>query len=399
LVDTPAAIDFSDRPARIRATEAARAFEFVELNAVPHLAWQSLFSRAAEPNPFYSPDWALAVCNHARGHAGAKALLAWDSPAKHRLIGLLPVVSAWRALKLPLPVLVAWQGYAPMAVPLLDRDVTVQAAAKLLDAAKAAGAHALLLPFLAADSAASHAFGDALAARNASAFALRSEARALLNAKGDADAMLAEALGAKKQKELRRQRNRLSDDGALHFSVAEAPHHVGKALDQFLKLEAAGWKGKRGTALGSDEGDARFIKDAAAKLATKNSFKVATLSRGADVIASGLIVQHGSRAYFYKVAYDEQLAKWSPGVQLTLELTRHFCADESVADVDSTATADHPMINQIWRERLAFAEVLLPAGGGGSLRLIRLAISLRRALREGVRRAIHFYRFLREKTR
>jgi hypothetical protein len=207
-----------------------------------------------------------------------------------------------------------------------------------------------------------------------------------------ADAMLADALGSKKQKELRRQRSRLADDGALQFAVAEAPHQVAKALDQFLKLEAAGWKGKRGTALGSNAGDARFIKDAAAKLAANNNFKVATLTRGAEVIAVGLAVQHGSRAYFYKVAYDEALAKWSPGVQLTLEFTKHFCADATVADVDSTATADHPMINHIWRKRLEVGEVLLPTGEGASLRSIRLAIHMRRVLREGARRIVNRFR-------
>jgi CelD/BcsL family acetyltransferase involved in cellulose biosynthesis len=398
LVDTPAVIDFSGRPERIRAAEAARAFELVDLNAVPRAAWLLLFGRATEPNPFYSPDWALPVCNHARGHAGAKALLAWDSPAKNRLIGLLPVVSAWRALKLPLPVLVAWQGYAPLATPLLDRDYAAPAAGKLLDAAKAAGAHALLLPFLAIEGAASRAFREALASRNALPVELHSESRALLNAKGDADAMLADALGAKKQKELRRQRNRLSDEGALHFAVAEAPHQVGKALDQFLKLEAAGWKGARGTALGSDAGNARFIKEAAVKLTTDNGFKVATLTRGADLIAAGLVLQHGSRAYFYKVAYDETLAKWSPGVQLTLDLSKHLCGDESVAEVDSTATADHPMINQIWRERLVLGEALLPTGEGVSVRLIGHIISLRRVLRGYARRAVQLYRSFKEKS-
>jgi hypothetical protein len=40
------------------------------------------------------------------GHAGAKALLVWDGVDRNRRIGFLPVVSAWRALKVPVPVLV-----------------------------------------------------------------------------------------------------------------------------------------------------------------------------------------------------------------------------------------------------------------------------------------------------
>ena len=67
----------------------------------------------------------------------------------------------------------------------------------------------------------------------------------------------------------------------------------------------------------------------------------------------------GSRVYF-KLGVDERFAKFSPGVQLTLELTRHLCADPAIALADSTANPDHPMINPIWRGRLAIGDVLIP---------------------------------------
>ncbi len=66
--------------------------------------------------------------------------------------------------------------------------------------------------------------------------------RAVLHTNADDDELLREALGAKKLKELRRQRNRLADVGTLRFSVAQTPPDVRDALEGFLKLEAAGWK-------------------------------------------------------------------------------------------------------------------------------------------------------------
>jgi hypothetical protein len=192
-------------------------------------------------------------------------------------------------------------------------------------------------------------------------------------------------------KELRRQRNRLADDGEVRFSVSVSPQQTEAALDQFMKLEAAGWKGKRGTALGAQEGLSRFIKEAARKLAPQGRFAVATLTRGADVIAAGLVVRHGARGYFFKTAYDERLSKCSPGVQLTLDLTRHFCADESISSVDSTATASHPMINHIWKGRLPIAEVLMPTGNA-KLGVFSFLISLRRTLRDCARSFVRRYR-------
>ena len=47
-------------------------------------------------------------------------------------------------------------------------------------------------------------------------------------------------------------------------------------------------------------------------------------------------------------------------MQLTLELTRHLCASAVIATADSTASADHPMINPIWRGRLKIGDVLIP---------------------------------------
>ena len=79
--------------------------------------------------------------------------------------------------------------------------------------------------------------------------------------------MLREALGPKKLKELRRQRNRLGDHGEVHFDIARTPAEVAAAVETFLTLEASGWKAKRGTALVQHAGDAAFIRRATSALA------------------------------------------------------------------------------------------------------------------------------------
>jgi CelD/BcsL family acetyltransferase involved in cellulose biosynthesis len=380
-----------------RATDDARAVELIDLTAVPVGAWSSLCSRAIEPNAFYSPEWALAVTRHVSGDHDIQALLAWDSPAKKKLIGLLPVTSTWRALKLPLPMLVTWHGYAPLATPLLDKDAAVQAACGLLQAARDAGAQALLISILASEGPAAEAFRAVLAKDGRKPRVLHREERALLDTTLDADTQLQDALGSKKLKELRRQRNRLADDGEVGFSVSVSPQQTVAALEEFMKLETAGWKGERGTALAAKEGLSKFITEAVQKLAPQGKFEVATLTRGADVIAAGLVVRHGARAYFFKIAHDERLSKWSPGVQLTLDLTKYFCADETLSSVDSTATADHPMINHIWKGRLGLSETLIPLRAGPSTTLFEFLISGRRALREGARRILYRYRAMRDK--
>ena len=142
--------------------------------------------------------------------------------------------------------------------------------------------------------------------------------------------------------------------------MARAPGEIASALKTFLALEFQGWKGKRGTALALHDGDHRFIHEAAMALAEQGCFEIATLSHGGRPAACGLVLRHQNRAYFFKIAIDETEARTSPGVQLTLDLTRQYCGDREIDDVDSTADADHPMINHVWRGRQPLYNLFAP---------------------------------------
>lgn len=329
----------------------------VDLASVPASSWRNLHARAIEPNVYYDPLWALPVAQHAPGRGGAMALLAWD---RDRLTGLMPVRWAKRALSLPVPLLVSWNAYAPFSVPLLDHDCAADAAGALIDAAKAAGARALLLQTIATGGPALAAIRAALDQRGLTADIMRGFHRAGLDATQNADTVVRDTLSAKKLKELRRQRHRLEDTGTVVFEVASSPGQIRTALEAFLALEAKGWKGARGTALIKDPGNAAFIREAAPALAARGQFEIASLTRNGDTLASGLVLRDADRAFFFKIAMDETQARTSPGVQLTLDLTKHLCADPGIAFADSTADAEHPMIDHIWRERIAMADVFVP---------------------------------------
>jgi CelD/BcsL family acetyltransferase involved in cellulose biosynthesis len=326
----------------------------VDLASVPASAWRDLHARAIEPNAYYDPLWALPVAKHATGRGDAMALLAWD---RDRLIGLMPVHWARRALSLPLPLLVSWNAYAPLSVPLLDRDCAVKAAGALIDAARTAGARALFLQTVATGGPAYAALREALERQGLTDDVMRGFRRAGLNASQDADRALRDALSPKKLKELRRQRHRLEDTGAVRLEVAATAEQIGPALEAFLALEATGWKAARGTALIQDAGDAAFIREAAPALAARGHFEIVSLTRNGETLASGLVLRDRGRAYFFKIAMDVTEARTSPGVQLTLDLTKHLCADPDIVFADSTADGDHPMIDHIWRERIDIADV------------------------------------------
>jgi Acetyltransferase (GNAT) domain len=362
----------------------------IPITEIPVDQWQALGERATEPNGYYLPEWELAVSASAQGRTGASALGAWSDD---RLIGLTPVISLWRAWKIPLPALVSAHPYGTLCAPPLDRGMAVDAAAQLMREARNAGAHALVLRDMSLKGAAMQAFAEVSRQRGLRPRVLRSGLRACLDATRDADQLLHDALGAKKLKELRRLRHRLAERGAVQFDVARAPQDVASALETFLALEASGWKGARGTALVQDDGDARFIRRATSALAASGQCEVVTLRAGEAPVAAGIVLRHQDRAFFFKIGVDQCFAKFSPGVQLTLELTRHLCADPAIASADSTASPDHPMINPIWRGRFAIGDVLIPLRSGDPVvSMIHAAIVARNTLREQARRAVRFIR-------
>jgi CelD/BcsL family acetyltransferase involved in cellulose biosynthesis len=375
---------------------AERSRTLAPLRLVPAADWLALANRAAEPNGYFLPDWELAVDASARERSDVLALSGRNDA--RTLVSLLPVVSAWRAFKLPLPVLVSADPYGDLATPLIDGRAPLESARAMLAAARASGAHAIVLRHVTLEGAATKAISAALAERNLAPQVLRAEQRACLDATGDADTLLRDALGAKKLKELRRQHNRLAEHGPVTVSVATTPVEVTRAIETFLVLEASGWKAERGTALIQHEGDTAFIRSATAALAAHRQCEVITLVAGDTPVASGVVLRHRDRAFWFKLGVDERFARYSPGVQLALELTRHLCADAEIALADSTALPGHPMIEPIWRGRLPIGDLVIPLRRNDPVVALTItALRARTAIRTQLRTLVRYLRTLKEK--
>ena len=384
--------------ASARGAAAPRGDALAQLAAIKLNLWRDLARRAIEPNGYYLPEWELAVNAFAPGRSAASMLAAWGDASPPGLIGLMPVVSLWRAYRIPLPALVSAHPYGTLCTPPLDRDVAEDAVARLMQQARRAGARALILRDMSLDGAAMKAFSDALRRDGLRPRILQSGLRACLDATRDGDRLLHDALGARKLKELRRQRSRLAEHGAIAFDVARTRDEVTAALEVFLRLEASGWKGQRGTALIQRDGDASFIRRAAIALAVTGQCEIVTLRAGDIAVAAAIVLRHQHRAFYFKLGIDERFAKFSPGMQLTLDLTRHLCADPAITSADSTASPDHPMINPIWRGRLAIGEVLIPLRSNDPVvSLIHAAMILRRSALELAGRGVRLIRARQQK--
>ncbi len=153
------------------------------------------------------------------------------------------------------------------------------------------------------------------------------------------------------------------------------------ALNDFIALEAAGWKGRAGGAARANATTETFMREAVTALATKGDARVDRLIHDGHSIAASITLRSGNAAWFWKIAYDEAFARASPGVQLTLDLTRDLLADAALAQTDSCATSGHPMIDHLWKERLTLCDMLIAPSAASmtQFRLARPLETLRRA--------------------
>jgi hypothetical protein len=141
--------------------------------------------------------------------------------------------------------------------------------------------------------------------------------------------------------------------------TARTPAVVAAALADFLTLEAAGWKGRAGTAARADDKVRNFMQTALAQLAAEGKVSIDRLLVAEKAIAATIVLRSGATAWCWKIAYDEHFSRASPGVQLVADLTQTLVDDPTFVRGDSCAAAGHPMIDHIWRERLPLADRLI----------------------------------------
>jgi CelD/BcsL family acetyltransferase involved in cellulose biosynthesis len=255
----------------------------------------------------------------------------------------------------------------------------------------------VLLPLLPDTGPVAHALRAASGKLGGAHRAFAEHRRAALDLAAGRPRDLDEVIGAKRMREARRLRRRLGEVGQVEFAVARYPETIAQALQRFLALESQGWKGAAGTALIQRDAHRRFAEAAVDALAGRSAAMVAELSLDGREIASIIVLRSADRAWAWKIAYDETMARFSPGLQAMTDLTAVLLADEAIRFADSCAVPDHPLMDHLWRDRLAMADVMISVGPDANFALAyrmetirRDAIAAARKMRDVLRRATAF---------
>jgi CelD/BcsL family acetyltransferase involved in cellulose biosynthesis len=324
--------------------------------------WDALAAQAAEPNPFVE-RWFLMAGLEAFAH-GNQPLIA-TLRTGDRLAAIVPLARRLTYEDRPLPHVGNWRhANAFLGTPLVaaGREHAFWRALLAWADAHAGIALFLHLDMLPSGGPLFAALRDVCLVQARPAAVVHRHERAALHSGLAPQAYFEASLSGKKRKELRRQFARLSELGTVAFERRGDTADLDGWCDAFLALEAAGWKGAQGSALARDPAKARFFRAVLAGAASRGRLERLAITLDGRPIAmlANLVAAPG--AFSFKTAYDETLARFSPGVLLQRENLALLARDD-IAWADSCAAPDHPMIERIWREKREIVRVSVAIGG------------------------------------
>lgn len=332
-------------------------------------AWQDLADHAIEANVFYEP-WLLRPALRTL-NLGTPLRLVFiyetsspETPGVSRLCGFFPMEPVSRFRNLPIPAWRLWKHlHCFLCTPLIRPERAGETLTALLQWAGADGGANVVYfsqvrgdgPFH--DLLIKHANETGTSQRVTNRFA-----RALWKQGQELEDYLQNTLSTGVRKEYRRQRKRLGELGQLEFRTLQQPGEVDEWLEQFLNLEASGWKARAGTALLINASERAYVREAAQEGFARSQMLMQGLFLDGRPVAMLLSFLAGTGGFTFKIAYDEEFAKFSPGVQVMLDVLGCLHSDSRHVWMDSCAEPNHPMINRLWKDQRVIESVLVSTG-------------------------------------
>jgi hypothetical protein len=337
-------------------------------------AWEDLVDAAIEPNVFYEP-WMLMPAIRAFGK-GRRALFAFilaPNPARPLgpplLAGLFPLElqNQYQGLsqKLPFKTLRLWKHkYCFLCTPLIRAGYGREVIAALFDwlAAGSHGCSLMEFPFIAGEGSFNNLLIDHFDRHAKLNYVTSRFMRAVFRPASDVETYMRTAFHGAQRHELRRHERRLSEAGRVEYLSLEPGDDVAAWIEEFLRTEAVSWKGTGGCAIACDEADREYFVEVAKGAFRRGQLMMLALHVNGRPIANKCNFLSGPGSFAFKIAFDEEYARYSPGVLLEWENIRRLHAQSKVKWMDSCADPSHPMFDRLWADRRTIQDVVIGAG-------------------------------------
>ena len=134
---------------------------------------------------------------------------------------------------------------------------------------------------------------------------------------------------------MKRQRAKLEGDGvATRLETLTRAEEVGSAIEDYGRLESAGWKSGLGTAVHPDNDQGRFYRAMMEAFCTAGAGRIYRYRFGDRVVAIDLCVEGGGALVILKTTYDEAIKTISPAFLMREESFRGLFGERKVERIE-----------------------------------------------------------------
>jgi CelD/BcsL family acetyltransferase involved in cellulose biosynthesis len=322
--------------------------------------WYELGAHSTDPNPFAHPHFVLPAGDHLAGGRNCALLHVYD---RSNLVFVLPVVRHHRYRRVPVRTIGTWtHPYCFLGAPLAAAGTAVEAWDAALRLLRAKGhAELLALELLPEDGVGLEVLEPAAVEVGTSVHTFDRHVRPVIHRRPEQN-YFAETMSGKHRKNLRRQRRHLDAElsGQLRRVDWGRDHRTRRpATELFLGLERAGWKGRAGTAIACSKTDTAFFREIIDRFGADDQVQLWFFEASGTPVAGQCNLIAGDTVFHFKIAYDEELGGYSPGVLLELEMIEEFHEDTRLNHIDSCAAAGS-MYEPLYPDRRTLAHALVP---------------------------------------
>jgi CelD/BcsL family acetyltransferase involved in cellulose biosynthesis len=357
------------------------------LSAGDEDAWRDLALRAVEPNPFYEPDCIIPAATHQSFGDEIQLVVAGSDD---RLHACMPIRHVKRWKQMPYPIATTQvRRMTYLGTPLVDAEHGVEAVKAMISALarkrRAGGSRVLCVQEL-TDGRVASLFRSAASELGLSLIVFESFERGFI---GRHNPSAHEQAHSSKtvRNILRKQRNLAKELGGTG-QVVDRGNEPG-AIDDYISLEASGYKAENGVAMATVPGESEYFRDMCQRFAAAGRLQLLSITNGEQTAAMIAWIRGGDTLFQFKWSYDERFAKHSPGIILHTESKRRFYEDTDADFLDTCTWGQNEMINRLYPDRRPIVSYFIILGPSLIDRLVMRSFVALRPLHRKIHELVH----------
>ncbi len=159
-------------------------------------------------------------------------------------------------------------------------------------------------------------------------------------------------------KDYQRHIRGLQAAGNFDWKLLRGAEPLGQSIDEFIRLENMGWKREQGTSLYSNPRHLRFFQEMAKGFNQAGQIFFTEVHLNETRISSTANLISGKAGFGFKMGWDPQYAKYSPGIVNVIRMMesgRDVLGDLEYID---SSTTPESYVSKIWPERRSLVEGL-----------------------------------------